>query len=232
MASERDYAIFLLKKNRASLVWSGAVTLENNPATLPATQTILEGYCVGGLTFDEQMQVKNLGKGVDILVELLKTGQFAFSKDVACKLHNVIGKDEALTWGKFRDRPVTIQNVDYTPPDAAQLDAQWSDVERTINDLSKEGKPEIAAAEAFCQMARSQFFFDCNKRTAWLMALGVLADAGIAPYALDVRDKERFNKTLTEFYNSGESANMVKLLHEYAGHEPDQVDVQRRKPRH
>ena len=58
---ERDYAIFLLKKNRADIVWSGMVTLENNPASLPATQTILEGYGASGLTMSEQMQIKNFG---------------------------------------------------------------------------------------------------------------------------------------------------------------------------
>ena len=94
---ERDYAIFLLRKNRANLVWSGAATFENNPVTLPATQTILEGFSVGGLTIDEQSQVINLGKAIEILAELLKSGQFAFTKEVACKIHEAVGKDEALT---------------------------------------------------------------------------------------------------------------------------------------
>ena len=84
---DRDYAIFLLKKNRADLVWSGAATFENNPATLPATKTILEGFSVGGLTIDEQSQVKNLGRGIELLVDLLKSGQFEFSKEIACKIH-------------------------------------------------------------------------------------------------------------------------------------------------
>lgn len=52
------------------------------------------------------------------------------------------------------------------------------------------------------------------------------------PYALNVRDKLRFNETLTAFYNSGDSTNMVNLLLEYAG-VPQKQHVQRagRKPR-
>lgn len=99
---ERDYAIFLLKKNRANLVWSGAATFENNPVPLPATQTILDGLSVSGLTIDEQSQVINLGKGIALLVELLKSGQFAFTKEMACKIHAIVGKDTicktALLW--------------------------------------------------------------------------------------------------------------------------------------
>lgn len=52
------------------------------------------------------------------------------------------------------------------------------------------------------------------------MSLGILVDAGLPPYALDVRDKERFNNILAEFYNTGDSTHMVNLLHEYAGYEP------------
>ena len=219
-ADDRDYAIFLLKKNRANLVWSGAVTFENNPVTLPATQTILEGLSVSGLTIDEQSQVINLGKGIALLAELLKSGQFAFTKEVACKIHEAVGKDEALTWGTFRNRPVSIQNVAHAPPPAELLDELWKSTERTIGDLINSKGPQYASAEAFCQMARTQFFFDCNKRTAWLMSLGILVDAGLPPYALDVRDKERFNNILAEFYNTGDSTNMVNLLHEYAGYEP------------
>ena len=219
-ADDRDYAIFLLKKNRANLVWSGAVTFENNPVTLPATQTILEGLSVSGLTIDEQSQVINLGKGIALLADMLKSDQFTFTKEVACKIHEAVGKGEALTWGTFRNRPVSIQNVAHAPPPAELLDELWKSTERTIGDLINSKGPQYASAEAFCQMARTQFFFDCNKRTAWLMSLGILVDAGLPPYALDVRDKERFNNILAEFYNTGDSTNMVNLLHEYAGYKP------------
>ena len=219
-ADDRDYAIFLLKKNRANLVWSGAVTFENNPVTLPATQTILEGLSVSGLTIDEQSQVINLGKGIALLADMLKSDQFTFTKEVACKIHEAVGKGEALTWGTFRNRPVSIQNVAHAPPPAELLDELWKSTERTIGDLINSKGPQYASAEAFCQMARTQFFFDCNKRTAWLMSLGILVDAGLPPYALDVRDKERFNNILAEFYNTGDSTHMVNLLHEYAGYKP------------
>ena len=175
---------------------------------------------MSGLTIDEQSQVINLGKGVALLAELLKSDQFTFTKEVACKIHEAVGKGEALTWGTFRNRPVSIQNVAHAPPPAELLDELWKSTERTIGDLINSKEPQYASAEAFCQMARTQFFFDCNKRTAWLMSLGILVDAGLPPYALDVRDKERFNNILAEFYNTGDSTHMVNLLHEYAGYEP------------
>ena len=125
MDENRTKAIFLLRKNRTSLVWSGVSTFENNPATLPATQTILEGFSVPGLTLTELEQIKNLGKGVSPLVDLLTTEEFAFNQDTACKIHNVVGREEALTWGKFRNDTVGIQNIDYTPPGPDKLPQIW-----------------------------------------------------------------------------------------------------------
>lgn len=69
-------------------------------------------------------------------------------------------------------------HVDYTPPGPDKLPQIWHDVQTKVEKLIAENKPELASAEAFCQMSRSQFFFDCNKRTAWLMSLGILVDAG------------------------------------------------------
>lgn len=224
----RTKVIFLLRKNRTALVWSVVSTFENNPAT----QTILEGFSVPGLTLTELEQIKNMGKGVNLLAELLTSEEFDFDQDIACKIHNAVGLEEALTWGKFRNDTVGIQNVDYTPPGPDKLPQIWHDVQTKEEKLIAENKPELASAEAFCQMSRSQFFFDCNKRTAWPMSLGILVDAGYPPYALNVRDKLRFNETLTAFYNLGDSTNMVDLLLEYAGF-PQKQHVQRagRKPR-
>ena len=86
----RTKVIFLLRKNRTALVWSGVSTFENNPATLPATQTILEGFSVPGLTLTELGQIKNMGKGVNLLAELLTSEEFDFDQDIACKIHNII----------------------------------------------------------------------------------------------------------------------------------------------
>ena len=214
---ERDYAIFLLKKNRADIVWSGMVTLENNPASLPATQTILEGYGVSGLTISEQMQIKNFGNGVDTLVNLLKSKKFIFTKEIACLLHNVIGEDEDLTFGKLRDSPACAKCMNYVSIDAGQLDRQWIETERDINSLINGGKLSLASAEAFCRIARFRFFGGCNKRIGWLMAIGILVNASIPPYAFDVQGKERFNTVLSKFYRSGNSNELVNLLCEYGG---------------
>ncbi len=52
---------------------------------------------MSGLTIDEQSQVINLGKGIALLADMLKSDQFTFTKEVACKIHEAVGKDEALS---------------------------------------------------------------------------------------------------------------------------------------
>lgn len=93
----RTKVIFLLRKNRTALVWSVVSTFENNPAT----QTILEGFSVPGLTLTELEQIKNMGKGVNLLAELLTSEEFDFDQDIACKIHNAVGLEEAIALSKL-----------------------------------------------------------------------------------------------------------------------------------
>jgi hypothetical protein len=63
------------------------------------------------------MQVKHYGEGAEKLMQLVTAGSFGLNEATACALHEHVGKDESLTWGKFRDRLVTIRDIDrYTPP--------------------------------------------------------------------------------------------------------------------
>ena len=60
---EAEKAVFVFKKNLAEITWNCMRTLENNPSTLPQTQTILKGQSVSGLSINDLLQVKNYGDG-------------------------------------------------------------------------------------------------------------------------------------------------------------------------
>ena len=49
----------LFLSNLTAFTWNSLSTLEDNPATLPQTATILAGQSVGGLSIDDLMQVKH-----------------------------------------------------------------------------------------------------------------------------------------------------------------------------
>ena len=73
-------------------------TLENNPTTLPQTATILAGQSVGGISIFDLMQVKNYADGAKLLLVLLQQKKFELSVPVACAIHNLVGKEDALEW--------------------------------------------------------------------------------------------------------------------------------------
>ncbi|MDL2269204.1 Fic family protein [Desulfosarcina sp. OttesenSCG-928-A07] len=199
-------ALFIFKKNMAGIVWNALGVFENNPSTLPQTETILQGRAVGGISIDELSQVKRFGDGTRRLIASVKNGDFRLDIDFAKALHAIIGKEEALEWGVLRNRQIHIHGVSHIPPVASELPAisenGFSFLRKHIN------SPIERAIATFLFMSRTQFFCDCNKRTASLMMNGVLLSAGYYPITVLKETTEEFNEKLRAFYNSGDGTEM------------------------
>jgi Fic family protein len=204
-------AVQIFKTNLATITWNCMATLENNPSTLPQTETILKGQSVTGLSIDELMQIKHYGEGARILIDIVTNGTFVLDEKTACALHGFVGKDEALTWGKFRDSLVRIQLVDeYTPPDSKLLSGIAASGFSFLEDEIE--SPKERAAATFLFMARTQFFHDANKRTASLMMNGVLMKDCMYPITIMKRDSEEFHTKLRDFYNTGNATEMMRFF--------------------
>jgi Fic family protein len=209
-ASMRD-AVKVFKKNLAGITWNCMSSLERNPTNLPQTETILKGQAVSGISIDDLMQVKHFGEGAEKLTELVSGGSFHLDEKTACALHAYVGKEEALTWGAFRDRLVTIREVDqYTPPESRLLAEIAA---RGFTFLQKEiEQPAERAVAVFLFMTRNQFFYDANKRTASLMMNGVLLQNSLFPIAVMNKDSEAFHTELRRFYNTGDATAMMHFF--------------------
>ena len=70
--AEGEKSLFVFQKNLPAITWNWMRTLEQNPATLPQTQTILKGQSVAGLSIDDLLQVKHYGDGAKELIRLLR----------------------------------------------------------------------------------------------------------------------------------------------------------------
>ncbi|MDR3176448.1 MAG: Fic family protein [Desulfovibrio sp.] len=204
-------AVKVFSKNLAAITWNCMSSLERNPTSLPQTETILKGQAVSGISIDDLLQVKHYGEGAGRLMQLVSDGSFRLDEETACALHGHVGREEALTWGKFRDRLVTIREVDqFTPPES-----------RLLPEIAKQGftflngeveRPGERAVAVFLFMARNQFFHDANKRTASLMMNGVLLQNGLFPIAVMNRDSEEFHTILRSFYNTGDATAMMEFF--------------------
>jgi Fic family protein len=208
-AGNTKNAIYVFQKNIVPITWNCMTTLERNPTTLPQTETILKGQSVSGISIDQLMQVKNYGDGAKKLVELLSNGTFALNEKTASALHQYVAKEDALTWGTFRNSDIAIRGVGYIPPNYTQLSKI---AEKGFSFLSSKVEVKEAAIATFLFMSRSQFFHDANKRTSSLMMNGSLIKHGYYPITVMNRDSEEFHNKLTDFYNSGDATSMMKFF--------------------
>ena len=208
MEPNRPKALMLAKRQLSELVCD-AVNLEGINFTLPEIQTLLDGVTVGGHKLADQQIAVNQAQAWRTLFHWLEHHEFALTMDKACQLHAIAAKDEALTWGTFRSGAVTIAGTAYRPPEAATLPALFNRMAADTLVL-----PDVydQAISIFLTMARSQFFYDVNKRMGRFMMNGWLLQAGFPAINLPAQRQLEFNRLMLEFYPSGEQGPMNAFL--------------------
>jgi len=199
---------FQAKKLLAGLVYDMS-SLEGNPFTFPEVQTLLEGITVGGHRLSDQEQVLNLKNSWHFIIKQVSNSEFKLTKDFFCGLHALVAKNEALSWGEFRDGAVSISGTDYKPPKHSMLDVLYSEM---LEDLEKVDNKVYQAALFFLSASRTQFFYDGNKRTSRLMMNGILMAHGYEPILIPIKKQLEFNTNMLIFYESGNATAMINFL--------------------
>lgn len=204
----RDKALMLAKREIGVLVYD-SVLLEGINFTLPEINTLLDGVTVGGHKLSDQQIAINQGNAWRYLFSAVKTGEFRLSLDFLYALHSISAKEEALEWGCFRSGGVTIAGAEYMPPKASELQAKFAELLASVecfDDIYDK------AIHVFLMMARTQFFYDVNKRTGRLMMNGILLDAGYPAINLPAKRKLEFNELMMRFYESGDETEMNAFM--------------------
>jgi len=205
---QREKALMLARREVAAFVCD-AVNLEGLPFTLPEVQTLLDGITVGGHKVSDQQIVLNQGKAWESLFASLREHGFAVSRAYACALHAIAAKEEVLTWGAFRCGGVTIAGTDWLPPKHTELPRLF---ERMVQEADVLEDIYDRAIFVFLEMARTQFFYDVNKRMGRFMMNGLLLDAGYPAINLPARHKLEFNRLMLNFYATGDQAPMNAFM--------------------
>ena len=220
---DRELALFLFKKDKADYIYN-VCSLEGNPMTFPEVQTLLDGITVGGHKIEDEQQVLNQNKSVSLLVSLIQNKEFGLNKETFCKLNKIVAEGESLKPGEFRTGQVTIGGTDYIPPKADILDELFI---KGVEKISKIANPVIRSFVFFGFGSRHQFFWDGNKRTSRLMANGILLENGYTALNIKAKDALEFNKTMIEFYNSG---NYNVLLSYLVPYYENSINFEKTKP--
>lgn len=208
---DKDLSFFLAKKEKVEYIYN-VVYLEGNPMTYPEVETLLEGVTVGGHKISDELQVLNQNKSVEYLLNIVKNNEFKLNKEILCKLNGFVSFEESLTWGKFRTGNIKIGGTDHLPPESSKLDGIFSDGLAKINKISS---PVIKAIALFGFLCRNQFFWDGNKRTARLMANGILLSNGYFIFNIKSKDKQIFNETMINFYNTAGYKKLIGFFTDY-----------------
>ena len=203
--------IFLAKKDKVDYIFNTSA-LEGNAMTYPEVETLLEGITVGGHKLSDEHMILNQNSSLKVLFNLLDSDNFDTSKNTLCLLHKEVAKEEALIWGEFRDNNVRIGGTEYIPPSYKNLDEIYI---QNLHFLDQINHPIIKAIVYFLLNAKTQYFYDGNKRTARLMMNGILLSNGYPMLNIKAKDKLSFNQTMIKYYDSDNLIEAVDYLFDY-----------------
>lgn len=204
----KEIALMLAKRSVAEFVYD-AVNLEGINFTLPEVQTLLDGVTIGGHPVSDQDITLNQAQAWKFIFSAIETDTFAMRKDFVCGLHEIAAHNEVLKWGQFRDAGVTISGTDYMPPHADQLNLEWANL---VTESEKIDAIYDRAIYIFLRMARTQFFFDVNKRMGRFIMNGLLLSAGYLAINLPAKKQLEFNELMLDFYASDDVGPMTEFM--------------------
>jgi Fic family protein len=210
-SADKKRYLFLAKKDKTDFIYNTSA-LEGNAMTFPEVETLLEGITVGGHKLCDEQQILNQNRSVILLFSMLEEDRFELDKETVCALHAEVAHEEALQWGVFRDGNVNIGGTDYLPPAPDALNAVF---EAGIKAINKIRHPIIKGLSYFLFGARTQLFYDGNKRVSRLMMNGILLSAGYPMLNIKAKDKLEFNTRMITFYDSGNYVEALQYLRDY-----------------
>lgn len=145
------------------------------------------------------------------MIQLTKVlSEFGVDIKSACALHRFVGYKDALEWGTLRNLNTGIHDVEYVPPSYEELPMLAKNGFEFLNTEVKDSKEQAIAVFLF--MARTQFFFDVNKRTASLKMNGCLMLNGYWPITVLNQESVEFHRRLGQFHETGDANEMMAFF--------------------
>lgn len=207
----RKRTIMLTQKMLPEYVFDTS-QLENNPLTFPQVKTLLDGITIGGHKISDVEQVLNIKNAWINLLNSIKENRFEPSIDVFNQTNKIIAQNEAIYAGKFRNGSVSIAGTQkYKAPKYHELENIFNN---EIHIILDEFSSVEQAIRLFLWGCLNQFYWDGNKRTARLVANGILINDGVGVLNIRARDILEFNTLMIDFYDTQNANDIVRFLAE------------------
>jgi Fic family protein len=140
----------------------------------------------------------------------VKNDNFVPSQETFNQINKEIATDEALYAGSFRNGSVSVAGTkNYLSPNLEELDSIF---EIEIHNILSGYNPVEQAIRIFLWGSLNQFYWDGNKRTARLIANGILIDGGVGIFNIKAKDILEFNALMIDFYDSKNANAIVEFL--------------------
>lgn len=201
-----EESLFLAKKKWDENVYCG-MRMENRAVTFPQTRTILNGVNVPSVCLDDIQAILNMRDAWRFMLNSLDA---PMDLEYLCKLNAFISRNESLEWGVLRSGQVGISGTDYLPP-VPQAERVREELQQI---LSATASSTEKALNLFLWGARSQLFWDGNKRTSMSFANKLLLSAGAGLLTITDQHMESFNALLLAYYNTGLGEELKRFLYD------------------
>lgn len=213
-------ALARFRANLPVIVWDAA-KLEGSTFTLPEVQTLLDGVTVDGKRIEDQDLVLALRDAYNELHRRVAAGKFMPDKQTSDALHGLVARHEAIESGIFRGEGQVGGGGDVRLSTGGIVDGRahgaggalllqaFADLTDYIDGYRD---PRMRALIYAAAATRHQFYFDGNKRTAKLMASGILMSAGYDAISVPYVRLYEQNVALDKLFETDDATAYMNLL--------------------
>jgi Fic family protein len=187
--------------------------IEGNRLTLQETALVLkEGIDISGKPLKDSVEVKNLGLAFDFLYELAKQDTPITEHDIK-QVHSIIvGHDESLSPGQYRDIGVIISGSEHTPPEPFEVPFKMLELFEWINENESQN-PIIVSAIAHHEFVKIHPFKDGNGRTARILLNLILLKKGYPICNIRRDERPKYYEALS-LADSGHYEPIIEVIAE------------------
>ncbi len=199
--------IFIAKRMIIDIIWKSA-NLEGINITFPETYAIYEKAYLDKANISDVNTILNLKHAWQIVFSSIEE---EIDLEYIKKIHNEVGKDEALEWGVLRNGTVGISGTDYIPPipDKGQVEYELQKIKEVESVTER-------AITLMMWLMKSQLFWDGNKRTAMIIANKELIKNGKGIISIPIEKIKEFNELLSDYYTNDRKVALQNFIYKYA----------------